>query len=60
MPKKRFDCVEMKRKGSARIYELTKDMTLAQELAFWKKSAARMRWKPKITRARSNGTRKRA
>ena len=60
MPKKRFDCVEMKRKGAARIYELTKSMTLAQELAFWKERAASMKRMPKVPRVRSNGTRKRA
>ena len=33
---KEFDCLEMKRAGSLRIYEETKDMTREQELAHWK------------------------
>lgn len=32
---KDFDCVEMKRKGAARIYETIKDMTPDQEKAYW-------------------------
>ena len=33
--KKTFDCVEMKRKGAARIYETIKGMTPEQEKAYW-------------------------
>jgi len=33
---KTFDCVEMKRKASLRIYEETKDMTRAEKLAYWR------------------------
>ena len=35
--KKKFDCVEMKRKGSMRIYEETKNMTPAEKLAWWRR-----------------------
>ncbi len=34
---KKFDCVAMKRVGAARVYEQVKNMTPAQELAWWKK-----------------------
>ena len=33
---KTFDCVQMKRRGALRIYEATKDMTLEQEMEFWR------------------------
>lgn len=35
--KKTFDCVEMKRKGAELVYQETKDMTVEEELAYWKK-----------------------
>ena len=33
---KSFDCVEMMDRGALRIYEETKDMTLEEELAYWR------------------------
>lgn len=42
MKKKKFDCVEMKRKGSRKIYEETKDLTLEQEVAYWRKKSEEM------------------
>jgi len=36
MKTKTFDCVEMKRQGSRRIYERIKDMTSQEELAYWR------------------------
>jgi len=41
--RKHFDCVAMKRAGAAQVYELTKDMTRAEELAFWKAEEAKQR-----------------
>ena len=35
--KKTFDCVEMKRKASMRIYEETKDMTPEEKIAWWRR-----------------------
>ena len=35
--KKAFDCVEMKRKGAARIHEVIKGMTPEQEKAYWQR-----------------------
>ena len=40
--KKRFDCVAMKRKGTAYVYELTKGMSREQELGFWKEQEAKV------------------
>lgn len=34
--KKSFDCVEMMHEGALRIYEITKDMTEEEELAYWR------------------------
>ena len=33
--KKKFDCVEMKRRGAERIYAEIKDMTHEEKLAYW-------------------------
>lgn len=33
---KTFDCVEMMHRGALRIYEDTKDMTMEEELAYWR------------------------
>ena len=40
---KTFDCVEMKRCGSQRIYEATKDMTFEQEVAYWREQSRQFR-----------------
>ena len=34
--KKTFDCVEMKRRGAERIYNQVANMTLKEQLAFWR------------------------
>jgi hypothetical protein len=38
MKPKDFDCVEMKRRGAARIHQETKDMTAEQKIAFWERA----------------------
>jgi hypothetical protein len=40
MKPKSFDCVEMMHRGARRIYEETKDMTVAEELAYWQQRHA--------------------
>ena len=35
--KKTFDCVEMKRKGAARIYEAVKNLSPEEEKAYWER-----------------------
>lgn len=34
--KKTFDCVEMKRRGAARIHRETKGMSLEQQIEYWR------------------------
>ena len=34
--KKKFDCVEMKRKGARKVYEATQGMTVSEEVAYWR------------------------
>ena len=36
MKAKKFDCVEMKRRGADKIHEDTKDMTPREKLAYWR------------------------
>ena len=43
MRKKRFDCVEMKREGSKRVYDAVKDMSLEQEVEFWHQRTLELR-----------------
>ena len=38
---KPFDCVEMRDRGSLRIYEETRDMKVEKKLACWRRSAIR-------------------
>lgn len=45
MKTKTFDCVEMKDEGARRIYEETKDMTLAEKLEYWRKHSEALRQK---------------
>ena len=45
MKTRKFDCVEMKRKGAQKVYEATKDMTLEEEVEYWRKrTEAARRW----------------
>lgn len=37
MKTKTFDCVEMKRRGAALIYERTKGMTLDEKIEYWRR-----------------------
>ena len=43
MRSKTFDCVEMKRRGSERIYEAIKGMTFEQEVAYWQERSREFR-----------------
>jgi len=40
---KTFDCVAMMHEGAQQIYEETKDMTVAEELAYWQLKNTRNR-----------------
>jgi hypothetical protein len=37
MKTKTFDCVEMKRRGALRIHERLKNMTVEQQIEYWRK-----------------------
>jgi hypothetical protein len=37
MEMKTFDCVELQHQGARRIYEQTKQLTIAEELIYWQK-----------------------
>ncbi len=41
--KKTFDCVEMKRRGAERIYNQIANMTLKEQLAFWRERTELLR-----------------
>ncbi len=45
MKAKTFDCVEMKRIASQKIYNTVKDMTIEQELGYWRDSTIKLRAK---------------
>lgn len=40
--KKKFDCVEMQHKGGEVVRQMTKGMTIEEEVAFWKARTAEM------------------
>jgi hypothetical protein len=44
---KKFDCVEMKRRGAEAVYEKIKGMTLEEELAYWQAGTEKLRQKQK-------------
>lgn len=43
MKTKTFDCVEMKRRGAARIHERLKGMTLEQKIDYWRRRSQAFR-----------------
>jgi hypothetical protein len=43
MKTKTLDCVEIKRRGSLRIYEETKGMTVREQVAYWKRQTAALK-----------------
>lgn len=43
MKTKAFDCVEMKHRGAQRVQDLLKQMSLDEQLAFWKKETDALR-----------------
>ena len=52
MKTKAFDCVEMKRRGALEIYELLKDMSPEEQVAFWKQETQKLREEQQAVRAR--------
>ena len=54
MKTKTFDCVEMKRRGAARVREKLKDMTPQEQLAYWDKKTSELRSRQDKLRKRVN------
>jgi hypothetical protein len=52
MKTKQFDAVEMKRRGSARVYEATATMTREQQLAYWQQRTEELRKRQQALRAK--------
>ena len=50
--KKKFDCVEMKRRGAALLREKLKGMTPEEELEFWRLETEKLREEQAEARAR--------
>jgi len=51
---KDFDCVEMKRKGARKVYEATRNMSVDEELEYWRqRTVAARQW---VKRERKTGT----
>jgi len=43
MKTKTFDCVAMKRRGAEKVYEMVKDMTVEEEVEFWRQKTEELR-----------------
>jgi hypothetical protein len=48
--KKTFDCVAMKRRGAEIIYRQVVDMTIPQQLAFWRDRTRALKQRQKFVR----------
>ncbi len=50
MKTKTFDCVQMKRQASARIYETIKGMTVEEEVEYWRKHTEDLRVQQEVAK----------
>ena len=41
--KKKFDCVEMKRRGGDRIYQRLKDLSQEEQIEYWRRRTEELR-----------------
>ena len=51
MKRKRFDCVEMKRRGAEKIYKQIGRMTQEEQLAFWQARTEVLRKRQQVKRS---------
>lgn len=51
MTQKTFDCVAMKHRGAKQIREQISDMTLEEELAFWRERSQALRQRQHIAKS---------
>ena len=56
MTTKTFDCVEMKRKGAARIYEATKDLSFDEQVEYWRRRSDEFRRQRRERQAQTEGS----
>ena len=54
MKTKKFDCVQMKRLGAAKVREQTTALTKEQELAFWRERSSRLRQRQAALKVHTN------
>jgi hypothetical protein len=54
MKTKRFDCVQMKRLGAAKVREQTATLSKEQELAFWRERSAHLRQRQAALKAQNS------
>jgi hypothetical protein len=54
MKTKTFDCVEMKRRGAMRVHERLKDMTVEQQIEYWRRRNKEFLRKPEPSRDPKN------
>lgn len=53
MKNKKFDCVEMKRKGAKKVMEKTAKMSKGEELAFWQERSKALKQQQKTSQGES-------
>jgi hypothetical protein len=56
MKTKTFDCVEMKRQAALRIHERLKDLTVEQQIEYWRQRSAEFQRDHERLRAQAGGT----
>jgi len=58
MKTKTFDCVEMKRRDGQRVHERLKDMTVEQQVEYWRRRSEEFLRQPRLSRNRKNASSK--
>jgi len=56
MKTKKFDCVQMKRVGAAKVREQTAALSKQQELAFWRERSRHLRQRQKALKVHTSQT----
>jgi hypothetical protein len=56
MKTKKFDCVQMKRVGAAKVLEQTAALSKQQELAFWRERSRHLRQRQKALKVHTSQT----
>ena len=58
MKTKSFDCVEMKRRGAARIMNRLKGLTLKQKIEYWRERSEQFRREQQTLSQKVSGSRR--